>query len=207
MSVAAVSTTPVVPRRRSAILDFCTQQPLGAASFVVIFVMMFAGIFAEYVAPYNPLDIDFGGILSPPSWEHPGGTDAFGRDIFSRIIYGSRTALFVGFFASFFGASLGTVVGVASAYFGGKADLIVQRFMIAATEGESSAMSTLIIGVPRAPLNCRLTGHRHRRRLSSNEATDDFEKAFLVENGFRQVRVGAGFDAAAFVGFRLQGRH
>ena len=95
MSVAAASTTPVVPRRRSAILDFCTQQPLGATSFVIIFVMMFAGIFAEYVAPYNPLDIDFGGILSPPSWEHPGGTDAFGRDIFSRIIYGSRTALVI----------------------------------------------------------------------------------------------------------------
>src|ERR1043165_143880 len=91
MSVAAISTTPVVPRRRSAILDFCSQQPLGAASFVIIFAMMFAGIFAEYVSPYNPLDIDFASILASPSWDHWGGTDAFGRDIFSRIIYGSRT--------------------------------------------------------------------------------------------------------------------
>ena len=129
MSVAAVSTTPVVPRRRSAILDFCTQQPLGAASFVIIFVMMFAGIFAEYVAPYNPLDIDFGGILSPPSWEHPGGTDAFGRDIFSRIIYGSRTALVIGFTSSFIGSTLGAIIGVASAYFGGKIDDWIQRFV------------------------------------------------------------------------------
>src|SRR6201991_5307348 len=101
MSVAALSTAPVMPRRRSAILDFCRQQPLGAISFVVIFVMMFAGIFAEYVSPYNPLDIDFAGILAAPSWDHWGGTDAYGRDIFSRIIYGSRPALVVGVIPSF----------------------------------------------------------------------------------------------------------
>ena len=64
MSVAALPSAPVLPRRRSAILEFCRQQPLGAVSFVVIFVMMFAGIFAERVSPYNPLDIDFAGILS-----------------------------------------------------------------------------------------------------------------------------------------------
>ena len=86
MAVAALPSAPVLPKRHSAIVDFCRQQPLGAVSFVVIFVMMFAGIFAERVAPYNPLDIDFAGILSPPSWEHWGGTDAFGRDILSRII-------------------------------------------------------------------------------------------------------------------------
>ena len=130
MSVATLSTAaPVTPRRRSAILEFCRQQPLGAVSFVVIVVMMFAGIFAERVSPYNPLDIDFGGILSPPSWEHPGGTDAFGRDIFSRIIYGSRTALVIGFTSSFIGSTLGAILGIASAYFGGKIDDWIQRFV------------------------------------------------------------------------------
>src|SRR4051812_25783427 len=122
MSVAAISTAPVLPRRRSAILEFCRQQPLGAISFVVIVVMMFAGIFAEYVSPYNPLDIDFASILAAPSWDHWGGTDAFGRDIFSRIIYGSRTALVIGFSSSFIGSTLGGIFRIGLAPFCGQVD-------------------------------------------------------------------------------------
>src|SRR4051812_46244910 len=112
MAVATLPSAPALPRRRGAILDFIRQQPLGAVSFMVIFVMMFAGIFAEFVSPYNPLDIDFAGILAPPSWEHWGGTDAYGRDILSRIIYGSRTALVIGFSSSFVGSTIGAVLGV-----------------------------------------------------------------------------------------------
>jgi len=129
MASPALTTSPPLPRRRGAIVDFCRQQPLGAVSFAIIFLMMFAGIFAEWVAPYNPLDIDFAGILTPPSWEHWCGTDAYGRDIFSRIIYGSRTAMVIGFTSSFVGSTLGAMLGVASAYFGGKVDDWIQRFM------------------------------------------------------------------------------
>ncbi|MGH8732150.1 MAG: ABC transporter permease, partial [Burkholderiales bacterium] len=129
MASPAISVLPSIPRRRSAIVDFCRQQPLGAVSFVIIFVMMFAGIFAERVSPYNPLDIDFAGILAAPSWDHWAGTDAYGRDILSRIIYGSRTALVIGFTSSFVGSTLGAVLGVASAYFGGKIDDWIQRFI------------------------------------------------------------------------------
>jgi peptide/nickel transport system permease protein len=109
------------------LVDFCRQQPLGTASFVMIFVMMFAGIFSEWVSPHNPLDIDFASILAPPSWEHWCGTDAYGRDIFSRIIYGARTALVIGFTSSFVGSTLGAILGVASAYFGGRIDDWIQR--------------------------------------------------------------------------------
>ncbi|MEA2904043.1 MAG: peptide/nickel transport system permease protein [Alphaproteobacteria bacterium] len=112
-----------------AVLDFIRQQPLGAASFVVIVAMMFAGLFSGLVSPYDPLQIDFAAILSAPSVEHWCGTDAFGRDILSRIIYGSRTALVIGFTSSFLGSSLGAVLGIASAYFGGKIDDWIQRFM------------------------------------------------------------------------------
>ena len=129
MASSALPVSAAIPRRRGAVADFCRQQPLGAVSFLIIFVMMFAGIFAEWVAPYNPLDIDFASILTPPSWEHWCGTDAYGRDIFSRLIYGSRTALVIGFTSSFVGSTLGAILGVASAYFGGKIDDWIQRFI------------------------------------------------------------------------------
>ena len=129
MSVAALPAAPTLPRRRGVVVDFTREQPLGAISFVVIVVMMFAGVFSRLVAPYDPLDIDFASILGPPSWEHWGGTDAFGRDIFSRIIWGSRTALVIGFTSSFIGSTIGAILGIASAYFGGRIDAWIQRFV------------------------------------------------------------------------------
>jgi peptide/nickel transport system permease protein len=72
---------------------------------------------------------NYSAMLQAPSAAHWLGTDSFGRDVMSRIIYGSRTALWVGFSSSFLGASLGAIIGVASAYFGGKADLFMQRVM------------------------------------------------------------------------------
>jgi len=118
-----------LPKRRHPALSFLVQQPLGATGLVVIVVMLFASIFAHYVAPYDPLAIDFGAMLSKPSWEHLLGTDSFGRDVFTRIIYGARTALLVGFLSSFAGSTLGAVIGVISAYFGGRIDMAIQRFM------------------------------------------------------------------------------
>jgi peptide/nickel transport system permease protein len=124
---APVVSATAAASAHNPFLDFCRQQPLGAASFVTIVVMIFAGVFAEWVAPHNPLDIDFASILTPPSWEHWCGTDAYGRDIFSRIIYGARTALVIGFVSSFAGSTLGAVLGVTSAYFGGRIDDWIQR--------------------------------------------------------------------------------
>lgn len=127
--------SPTIPaaapafRRPSVIGSFIRQQPLGAISFVVIFAMMFAGLFPWLVAPQNPLDIDFASILAAPSADHWLGTDAYGRDIFSRIIYGSRTALVIGFTSSLIGSSIGAVLGIASAYFGGRIDTWIQRFV------------------------------------------------------------------------------
>ena len=121
--------TYAAPKRHSALAMFCLAQPLGAISGVAIAIMLFGGVFADFVAPYDPLTIDFGAMLAPPSWEHWMGTDAFGRDIFSRVIFGARTALTIGFFASLMGCVSGAMIGVASAYFGGRIDMIVQRFI------------------------------------------------------------------------------
>ena len=129
MTIAAPALPLIKTRQPSMFGDFCRQQPLGAVSFVVIFAMMFAGIFSPLVAPYDPLEIDFASLLGAPSWEHWCGTDAFGRDICSRLIYGSRTALVIGFTSSFAGSSIGAILGIASAHFGGKIDDWIQRFV------------------------------------------------------------------------------
>ena len=114
-------------RQPGTYVEFCRQQPLGAISFAIICAMMIAGIFCEWVAPYDPLAIDFASLLVAPSWDHWCGTDAFGRDICSRLIYGSRTALVIGFISSFVGSSVGAILGIASAYFGGWIDNWIQR--------------------------------------------------------------------------------
>jgi peptide/nickel transport system permease protein len=113
----------------AAIVGFCRRRPLGAVGALVVVAMLLVAISAPLIAPYDPLAIDFAGMLAPPSAQHWLGTDAFGRDVLSRLIYGSRTALIVGFGAAFVGATAGAILGVGSAYFGGRVDLYLQRLM------------------------------------------------------------------------------
>ncbi len=109
--------------------EFLRKQPLGAAGLLIVLIMIFASVFAPVLTPYDPEANAFEHILTPPNLEFILGTDQFGRDILTRIIYGAQTALFVGFTAAFIGATVGLVLGVASAFFGGKFDLIFQRVM------------------------------------------------------------------------------
>ncbi|HEY6434303.1 MAG TPA: ABC transporter permease, partial [Acetobacteraceae bacterium] len=89
--------------------------------------MAVAGLSAEWIAPYSPTANDFEAMTQAPSWQHWLGTDQFGRDLLSRIIFGARTALTVGLTSSFVGGFSGLVLGVASAYFGGRIDMAFQR--------------------------------------------------------------------------------
>src|ERR1700720_2877877 len=113
----------------AVIRDFARRRTLGAVGAAVVVVMIMVGVFAGLLAPYDPLAVDFGAMLSKPGAAHWLGTDAFGRDVLSRLIYGSRTALLVGFGAAVIGATAGAVLGVGSAFFGGKVDLYLQRLM------------------------------------------------------------------------------
>jgi peptide/nickel transport system permease protein len=106
---------------------FARRNPLGAAGGAVIIVMVLVAAFADVIAPYNPVANAFDRMHEPPSLENWFGTDQFGRDVFSRIVYGARTALLVGFVSAVVGALIGLILGVASAYFGGRTDLIFQR--------------------------------------------------------------------------------
>jgi peptide/nickel transport system permease protein len=119
--------------RRSSLLgiawQFVVQNPLGAAGLVIVLVMIVMAVFAEEVTRYDPLANNFGDMLSAPNADYWLGTDQYGRDLYTRIVFGARTALLVGFASAFIGATLGLVLGVASAYFGGWFDLIFQRVM------------------------------------------------------------------------------
>jgi peptide/nickel transport system permease protein len=114
---------------QGTIVKFIRQRPLGAIGAAIVIVMAVLAATAGVIAPYDPLETDYAAMLAAPDAKHWLGTDAFGRDVLSRVIYGSRTALMVGLGASLLGASIGSLIGVASAYFAGRTDLIVQRVM------------------------------------------------------------------------------
>ncbi len=109
--------------------SFISTRPLGAAGAMIILFMALAALFAGVLSPYDPLETDYGAMLQAPGLHHWLGTDSFGRDVLSRVLYGSRTALLVGFCASFAGTSIGALIGVTCAYFGGRFDLLTQRLM------------------------------------------------------------------------------
>ena len=111
--------------RRS--LKFFRRELLGTFGLALVLVMAASGLSAELIAPYSPTANDFGAMMEAPSWAHPLGTDQFGRDLLSRIIFGARTAMIVGLSSALVGGTVGLVLGVGSAYFGGKTDLILQR--------------------------------------------------------------------------------
>jgi len=130
VDLAAPSSLTFAPRRkRGVVAEFCAQQPVGVVSLAVIVLMMLAGVFAEHVAPYDPIETSLVATPKPPTWSHLFGTDPFGRDIFSRIIYGARTALIIGLTSAFLGCTCGAIIGAASAYFGGLTDSVIQRFV------------------------------------------------------------------------------
>ena len=120
----AIDLRPPVWNR---MLRFCRKEPLGTFGLVLVLIIAVTGIFAEALAPYHPTANDFAAMTEAPGWDHWLGTDQFGRDLLSRIIFGARTALIVGLSSALVGGILGLVLGVGSAYFGGLVDLILQR--------------------------------------------------------------------------------
>jgi peptide/nickel transport system permease protein len=119
-------STPPLTRR---LLWFAQRKPLGAVGGVIIILLIVTAIFANYIAPY-PYDVGQGiDRLQGPSVHHLLGTDNLGRDMFSRIVYGARISVAVGFGAVLVGTGLATILGVLSAYVGGTFDLIFQRLI------------------------------------------------------------------------------
>ena len=93
---AAALADEALARQRTplnAALDFCRRKPLGTIGLVIVLVMFAAGGFADWLAPFDPEENDFNAMMQAPSWLHLFGTDQFGRDIFSRLVFGARTAM------------------------------------------------------------------------------------------------------------------
>ncbi len=129
-AAAFVDDTYVAPRGVVATsMRFLRRQPVGAIGMVIVVVFGFCGLFADWLAPYSPTSNDFAAMTEPPSWAHWLGTDQLGRDILSRILFGARTAFIVGITSAVVGGFSGLVLGVGSAYFGGRIDLILQRIL------------------------------------------------------------------------------
>jgi peptide/nickel transport system permease protein len=96
-------------------------------ALVVVLIFVLVAAFAPWLAPYDPLAQSMLRINKLPSWEHWLGTDQFGRDVMSRMIYGSRNSLIFGLLSPVFAALIGTILGVTAGYFGGTVDRIVSR--------------------------------------------------------------------------------
>ena len=112
-----------------ALKRFTAQNPLGAAGALVLILLILMALAAPIITPWPENKGDFTHMSGEPNAEHIFGTDQQGRDILSRVIFGTRTTLMVAFAAVLFGTTLGSVIGVVSAYSGGKVDLILQRFL------------------------------------------------------------------------------
>ncbi|MGB9822330.1 oligopeptide ABC transporter permease [Thermodesulfovibrio sp.] len=109
------------------ILKRILRNKLAVGGLIFIFFVFFIAIFASHVAPYDPYKINVYHVLEPPSKEHLFGTDELGRDVFSRIIYGAKVSLKVGFLAMGIAIFTGTVLGSVAGYYGGWIDTLIMR--------------------------------------------------------------------------------
>ena len=158
-------------RTRRGLVRFARRSPLGAVGLALISCLVLMAVVGPYVAPHDPLELAVAGKFTNPSWsENLLGGDQFGRDVLSRILHGAWRSLVVGVIASVAGTLIGAVMGLASGYYGGRVDAIVQRFVdilmafpviilaLALLTALDRSLTTLIfaIAVPFVPYGARV---------------------------------------------------
>ncbi len=123
-----VSAPPgTLKKAQHAVVMFIRRKPLGAFGAAVTLTLIVVAAFAPWIAQYDPLEQNQPQALIGPSFEYWAGTDQFGRDMFSRLVYGARVSLLVGVGAMVLALVPGTALGIVSAYLGGSFDYLVQR--------------------------------------------------------------------------------
>lgn len=135
------------------LLRFFRNKPLGAAGGLIVAILVVVAVFAPLVAPYDPNELRQRAILKPPSAEFILGSDDFGRDIFSRIVYGARVSLYVGILSTVFGTTVGALLGLIGGYWGGQTDNTIQRIMDVMLAFPMLVLALAIVAVLGASLN------------------------------------------------------
>jgi len=147
------------------------RNPVAMAGGAVVIALIIVAITAPYIAPYDPMDQDLANSMAGPSMTHLAGTDVHGRDIFSRIIHGTRISLRIGFLGMLLGCVVGVVLGLVSGYYGGWLDTAIMRLLdvqlafpgllvaicIIAIIGPGLENVILAVGIFSVPLFARVT--------------------------------------------------
>lgn len=129
MSTGTAALAGAAPQPAGFVRRLFRDKPLGAAGGVLLLLFVAVGLLAPWIAPFGYNDIAPLDRLKPPSWEHPFGTDNLGRDLLSRCIHGAQLSVIIGCTAAALATLISALVGIVSGYFGGKFDLLVQRFV------------------------------------------------------------------------------
>jgi len=159
-----------VEGRVGATLFIARRHPLGAIGAVIMAVFVLAALLADLITPYDPLTVTASLSLAPPGAAHWMGADSFGRDVYSRIVYGARISLAVGIGSTLLGSAFGVVIGLASGFLLGWVDLVVQRvidilqalpllvlaLVMAAALGPSLDNTIFAIAIPLIPYVARV---------------------------------------------------
>ncbi|WP_460149216.1 ABC transporter permease [Pseudomonas sp. S3_E10] len=129
MSIQDVSLAMAsrAPSWRIKALAFACDNKLFVFGALLLLLIILAAIFAPWLAPYEPNKIVFSQKLMAPNWAHWMGTDEFGRDILSRVLYGARTSLIIGVSVTLIAMLIGIPIGLVSGYFGGRIDTLLMR--------------------------------------------------------------------------------
>lgn len=146
------------------------DNPGARVGIILLSVIVLACVFAPVIAPYGVNEMDIKNMFKGPSAAHICGTDAMGRDVFSRLLYGGRYSLALGLSAAVFGSVLGIIIGSIAGYFGGKVETLIMRFMdiwsslpsmllcilISAVLGSGFFNTVLALSVGNVPIGVRL---------------------------------------------------
>ena len=173
------------------------RSPLVRLSCLTVVLVILAGLVGPMLLPYDPFQMDTAHKLLPPSRAHLLGTDHFGRDIFTRILYGSRTTLFVGAISTLFSVTVGLILGIVAGYCGRTVDSLIMRAMdvmlsfplvllaliIIAILGPGLRNVIVAVGVSQIPLFARLA-----RSMTLSVRQQEFLEA-AVGLGARDIRI------------------
>lgn len=168
---------PTLARRLTYVAGLLWRDKAAVLGLAIIFLLVFTAIFAQQLSPHDPLAQNLRSTKQPPAWQEGGdwshvlGTDQLGRDLLTRIIYGSRVSVTVGFFGAALAASTGMVLGLLAGYLGGRIDGLIMALVnlllsipylvlvivVAAILGRSLLNVILLFGVTASPLFARVT--------------------------------------------------